>query len=99
MLIGTNSDEIMGAMDKPLAAPVNANDLLQKAVIEHACRAGCRYHHLGESGESVGLAQFKERFGAQAYPYEEYRLERLPVSRLDMGLRGVVKRAIGFKDA
>ncbi len=99
MLIGTNSDEIMGAMDKPLAAPLNANDLLQKAVIEDACRAGCRYHHLGESGASVGLARFKERFGAQAYPYEEYCLERFPVSKLDIGLRSVIKRVIGFKDA
>lgn len=98
VLMGTNADYTLGAMDKERAAPVYANYLLHKRAIEDACRAGCRYYHMGESGESKGIAHFKERFGAQAYAYNEYRLERLPLSRIDKGLRGIVKRAIGFRD-
>jgi len=98
VLVGANVDGLRSVSDKTLAAPLNANDLLKKLAIEDACRAGCRYYHLGESGESAGIAAFKERLGARPYPYTEYRLERLPLSRLDRGLRGVVKRAIGFKD-
>jgi hypothetical protein len=98
VMYGQNADYMMGAMDKELAAPTNANDLLQKNAIEEACRLCCRYYHMGESGESVGIGKFKERLGARPYPYTEYRLERLPLGRLDKGLRGIVKRAIGFKD-
>ncbi len=98
VMVGHNADYMMGAMDKELAAPTNANDLLQKNAIEDACRAGCRFYHMGESGESAGIAAFKERFGARAYPYDEYRLERLPLNRIDRSLRGLVKRAIGFRD-
>jgi CelD/BcsL family acetyltransferase involved in cellulose biosynthesis len=93
-----NVNDSRGAMDKELAAPTCANDLLQKLTIEEACRAGCRYYHLGESGMSASLAHYKERFGAVAYPYAEYRLERLPISRMDQALRRLVKRLIGFKD-
>lgn len=99
VMYGVNADYMMGAMDKELAAPTNANDLLQKHAIEEACRLGCRYYHMGESGESAGIGEFKERLGARAYPYQEYRLERLPLNQMDKGLRGLVKRAIGFKDA
>lgn len=98
VMYGSNADYMMGAMDKELAAPTNANDLLQKHAIEMACRLGCRYYHMGESGDSVGISGFKERLGAHSYPYTEYKLERLPLRRIDSGLRGVVKRAIGFKD-
>lgn len=99
VLLGSNADYTMGAMDKERAAPVCANDLIQKLAIEDACRAGCRYYHMGESGASVGMSEFKERLGAQVYPYDAYRLERFPVSKLDKGLRNVIKRVIGFKDA
>lgn len=99
VLLGSNADYTMGAMDKERAAPVYANDLIQKLAIEDACQAGCRYYHMGESGVSVGMSEFKERLGAQVYPYDAYRLERFPVSELEKGLRRVVKRAIGFKDA
>ncbi len=98
VMYGGNADYMMGAMDKELAAPTNANDLLQKHAIEEACRLGCRYYHMGESGDSAGIAGFKERLGAQSYLYTEYKLERLPLSRIDSGLRSIVKRAIGFKD-
>jgi len=97
-VFGHNADYMMGAMDKELAAPTRASYLLQKLAIEEACRAGCHLYHMGESGASAGISQFKERFGAQAYPYNEFRIERFPLSRLDRGLRSMVKRAIGFKD-
>ena len=53
---------------------------------------------MGESGAAEGLARFKERFGAVAVPYGEYRLERLPITGADRALRRVVKRIVGFRD-
>lgn len=96
---GVNADYAMGAMDKALAAPVYASNLIQKLAIEKACETGCRLYHMGESGTSEGIARFKESLGAQSYPYSEYRLERLPLTRIDRNLRGAVKRLIGFQDA
>lgn len=87
------------AMNREITGTSCAGVLLHKMAIEEACNAGCRYYHLGESGESVSLAQFKERFGAIAYPYAEYHIERLPVTPLDRAMRSLVKKAIGFKDA
>lgn len=98
VLVGSNADDILAVMDASKAAATGANDLLLRLSIEDACNAGCRYYHLGESGASVGLARFKERFGAHAYPYEEFYVERLPLNQLDRGLRGAVKRVIGFRD-
>ena len=54
---------------------------------------------MGESGSSAGLARFKGRFGAQAYDYAEYWIERVPVYRADRALSAGVKRVIGFQDA
>ena len=99
VLQGTNASYTRGAMDKDLAGPTRANDLLQRLAIEDACQAGCRYYHMGESGSSEALASFKSRFGAKAYQYAEYRLERLPITSADYQLRRLVKRLIGFKDA
>ena len=98
LLGANNADYIRGAMDKDLAGPVNANDLLHSVATEEACAAGCRYYHMGESAWSKNLSSFKERFGARAYEHREYRLERLPLSRADRALREVVKRLIGFED-
>ncbi len=86
-------------MDQDLAGPTLANYLLHKMAIEEACQAGCRYYHMGETGTSRPLAQFKTHFGAHEIPYAEYRLERLPISKLDRGLRTIVKGVIGFQDA
>jgi hypothetical protein len=99
VLQGANASYTRGVMDKELAGPTQANVLLHRLAIEEACRAGCRYYHMGESGPSASLAQFKRRFGATAYGYAEYRLERLPITSVDAHLRGLVKRLIGFKDA
>jgi hypothetical protein len=94
---GVNAYYFRGAMDEELSK-YRATDLLHRVAIEDACKADCRYYYMGDSGWSVSLAQFKERFGAQAYLYSEYRLERLPLSRTEKELKKAVKRVIGFKD-
>jgi hypothetical protein len=93
-----NVNDARGAMDRALVGSTGANDLIQKLAIEHAANAGCRYYHMGESGTSASLALFKARFGAAPYAYAEYIIEKLPITRLDAGLRAMVKRVIGFKD-
>jgi len=98
VLQGNNAHYTRGAMNKALAAPTNANDLLQRLAIEEACQAGCRTYHMGESGASTALAHFKSRFGAVEVPYADYRLEKLPITRWEQQMRGVVKRVIGFRD-
>jgi lipid II:glycine glycyltransferase (peptidoglycan interpeptide bridge formation enzyme) len=85
-------------MNKDLAAPTNANDILQWRAIEDACSAGCRHYHLGESGTSRSLAHFKEKFAAQPVDYTEYVIERLPLTRLDGVARSAVKRVLCFRD-
>jgi hypothetical protein len=97
VLRGTNAYSLRSAMDDDMRK-YRANDLLQVSVIEDVCAAGCRYYYLGDSGWSESLAAFKERFGARPYHYAEYRSERLPVARAERLVKGVVKRAIGFKD-
>ncbi|MDX6665945.1 MAG: hypothetical protein QOG68_2151, partial [Solirubrobacteraceae bacterium] len=99
VLLGANASDTRGAMDKVLAAPTNANDLLQWLAIEDACQAGCRSYHLGESGSSRSLAHFKEKFGARPVAYSEYRIERLPLTRAEGLSRALVKRTLGFRDA
>jgi hypothetical protein len=98
VLQGTNASYIRGMMNKELAGPTRANYLLHQLAIEEACEAGCRHYHMGESGSSAGLAQFKTRFGARPHPYAEYRIERLPITAVDRRARQAVKRVIGFQD-
>lgn len=98
VLQGRNAHYTRGAMDERLAAQTQANRLLHARAIQAACEAGCRWYLMGESGSSAGLHQFKSRFGAVAHPYEEYYLERLPLSRLDLAGRTAVKRALGVRD-
>ena len=93
-----NVNDSRGAMDKEVSARTGANELIQKLAIEDACRAGCRYYHMGESGNSASLSHYKERFGAVAYSYAEYHIERLPITNMNAVLRRIVKRVIGFKD-
>jgi lipid II:glycine glycyltransferase (peptidoglycan interpeptide bridge formation enzyme) len=98
VLQGKNASYTRGAMNKELAGPTRANDLLHRMAIEDACLAGCRYYHMGETGESISLAAFKSNFGAQSVPYPEIFFEKLPISRLEKGIKTAVKKAIGFKD-
>ncbi len=83
VLFGVNAHYTRGAMDKELAGPVRANDLLMWHAIQAACAIGAGSFHLGESGSSASLSDYKERFGARAFDYPELRLERLPITRLD----------------
>jgi hypothetical protein len=99
VLQGANAHYSRAVMDKELAGPTLANYLLQRMAIEEACDAGCRHYHMGESGSSASLAQFKAKFGARPHAYLEYHFERLPVTALDRRARGVVKRMIGFREA
>lgn len=98
LLRGGNVNDSRGAMDIDLVGSTGANDLLQKLSIDEAVKDGCRYYHLGESGTSTSLAKFKEKFGAVPYDYAEYRIEKLPVKRLDLAARVLVKKLIGFKE-
>jgi hypothetical protein len=95
---GPSANYTRGAMDKELAGPTRANYLLHRLAIEDACAAGCRVYHMGETGGSRSLAQFKTRFGARPQPYAEYHIEPVPIRALDGALRKLAKRAIGFKD-
>ena len=97
-LQGKNVYCFKSAMNKELAGPTHANELLHRLAIEDGCRSGCRRYHLGESGSSTALAQFKQRFGALPYQYVEIYIERLPVTPLDRKIRKAVKWSIGFKD-
>ena len=98
VLRGRNAQYTRGAMDESLAGPLQANRLLHKTAIEAACRAGCASYHMGESGASDGLSQFKSRFGAQPHPYAEYWIERLPLTRADQSVRRAAKRVVGFRE-
>jgi hypothetical protein len=98
VLRGANAHITRSVMDKEIAGPTRASDLLHRVAIEDACAAGCRIFYLGETGTSQSLAQFKRRFGARPYPHAEYHLERVPLTALDSGARRLVKRVIGFRD-
>lgn len=97
MMAGT-AHYTLGAMDRGLVGKSGAGYLVQWKNLERACELGCTTYHMGESGESEALAQFKEKLGAVPYDYAELRLERLPWTRMDGVMRRVVKRILGFKD-
>lgn len=99
VLMDRNAHYTRGAMDKRLIGNTYANHLLHASAIEAACKAGCRHYHMGETGSSTSLAQFKSSFGAESRPYAEYVHERIPLLSADRKLRAVVKKAIGFRDA
>lgn len=98
VLFGVNAHYTRGAMDKDLAGPLRANDLLMWQAIQAACAIDAGSFHLGESGSSTSLADYKERFGARPFDYPELRLERVPITRVDATARTAVKRLIGFRE-
>jgi hypothetical protein len=98
VLQGKNASYTRGAMNKALAGPTRANDLLHRMAIEDACSAGCHYYQMGETGESTSLAAFKGNFGAEPVPYSEIFYEKVPISRVEKILKTTVKKVIGFKD-
>ena len=93
-----NANAARVVLDRERVGRSGAPDLMMKCAIEDACKAGCRYFHQGESGTSKGIADFKRRVGGTAYAYEEYYLERLPVTAVDYALRTGFKKLIHFKD-
>ena len=99
VLQGKNATYSRGMMDKQLAGPTRANYLLHRLAIEEACEAGCRHYHMGESGRSASLAQFKTRFGARPHAHAEFHFERMPLTALDSRARGIVRRIVGFRDS
>ncbi len=99
VLVGANAHYTRGAMDIEVGNKASPNDLLQWVAIREACESGCGSYHMGESGTSTSLAHFKEKFGAQAFDYALYRIERVPLTAADHALRSAVKRVVGFRDA
>jgi hypothetical protein len=97
-VLGQTAHDIRAAMDRELVGRSGAGDLVQWTTLELACARGCRMFHLGESGRSTNLAQFKEKFGAEPYDYAEIRVERLPLTRADQTVRSAAKRLLGFRD-
>jgi lipid II:glycine glycyltransferase (peptidoglycan interpeptide bridge formation enzyme) len=93
-----NANAARVVLDRQRVGRTGAPDLMMKHAIEDACKAGCRYFHQGESGTSKGIADFKQRVGGTAYAYEEYYLERLPVTAIDHAARTGVKKLINVKD-
>jgi hypothetical protein len=85
-------------MDKDLAGPVRAVDLLHRLIVENACDQGLRAYDLGESRPGSSLERFKLKLGAATYSAPELITERFPVISAHDLARGVVKRAIGFVD-
>jgi hypothetical protein len=98
VLQGENAHYTRGAMDVELAGRSRANYLLHRFAIEDACAAGCRTYHMGETGGSSSLAQFKEALGARPHEYAEYIAEALPITSIDRSVRTAVKRVLRFRD-
>lgn len=99
VLAGRQAHYTRGAIDEAIAGESRAAYLLQATAIEEACRQGSTHYHMGETGNSTSLAQFKSRFGAVPVTYAEYRYERVPLARVDDFARSAVKRILGFRDA
>ena len=98
LLHGPNGHETRSAFDHVNAGTTSPVYLLTWLAIQEAVASGADWYHLGETGTSARLADFKERFAAVGYDYADYRLERFPVTRTDALVRGMVKRIIRFKD-
>ena len=94
---GPNANYARGAMDKDLAGR-HARTICCSDSRSRTPASGWRWCHMGETGASPSLAQFKTRFGARPQPYAEYHLERVPVAAVDHALRTSIKRAIRFRD-
>ncbi len=98
MLLGQTAHVTRSAMDIDRVGSTKAGSLVQWSMLQLACAEGCLTYHLGESGQSRPLAQFKESFGADGIDYAEYRFERLPYTRADQLLRAAAKKMLRFRD-
>lgn len=87
-----------GAMNKQLAGPLRANDLLHRLAIEDACQQGYSFYDMGTTRPGSPLAAFKEKFGAVPRAVHGLRAERLPIDAVRGTSRDLVKKMIGFQD-
>ena len=78
---GGNATYWRGAMNRDLAGPSRANDLLHRLAIEDACERGLERYSLGISNPGSSLERFKTGFGAHHVPYSDYFREGLPLVR------------------
>lgn len=85
-----------GAMDKELAGPAQANNLLHRLAIERACETGCSFYDMG-FGDAPALIAFKQKLGAVARQTHTLRRERLPIRATRLYAESAVKRAIGVR--
>jgi len=85
-----------GAMDKELAGPTQANNLLHRLAIERACEAGYGFYDMG-FGDAPPLIAFKQKLGAVARQTHTLRRERLPIHATRLYVENAVKRAIGVR--
>jgi hypothetical protein len=77
---GTYAKCWRGAMNRELATPVRANELLHRLAIEEASRDGYLFYDMGGARPGSSLARFKEKLGATLHFTHELRAERLAVS-------------------
>jgi lipid II:glycine glycyltransferase (peptidoglycan interpeptide bridge formation enzyme) len=84
------------ASHSPTRESKYANVLVIKVMIDLACASGTKTFDFGESGGVASLMQFKERFGAEPTTYDEYRLERLPITAFERGRAKVMRTAERF---
>ena len=75
-------------MDKELAAPVQANELLDRLSIEDACRNGHRFFDLGGAQPGSPIAASKEKLGATLHFTHELRAASPPVHAAQGTLEG-----------
>ncbi len=94
-----NSHYTRGAMDKEVAGPTRANDLLHWMAIQDAVASGCSHYHMGETRPGSSLARFKEGFGARLVSSNRYQIERWPIGRADRAVRAAAKRVLRIDDA
>jgi hypothetical protein len=85
-------------MDKEAANPVRANDLLQRLVIEEACRDGYRFYDMGFTQPGSPLAGFKEKLGATLHFTHTLLAERIPLDAARERSEHLVKKMIGARD-
>ncbi|MEU4498693.1 GNAT family N-acetyltransferase [Streptomyces sp. NPDC023998] len=89
-----------GFSDMRTAGPLRVNQLLQLRSVEQACDVGCRYYEMGESGGVASLERFKANLGGRERRITEYRLERLPLTRVQDQLdriRGAVEARLTIR--
>ena len=90
---GSRAYSWRGAMDKELAGPTRASQLLQKMAIEEACNSGCRFYDMGIAVPGTSLADAKERFGATLSYTHYLQAQRLPVQRAIEAPKNMAKKA------